>query len=69
MIRRKKQAQNKKTFAKKTQRALSELADMPKKCSTCSAQFDPKDDHCLDNWIIRQSPKGVSMFCDACYAA
>lgn len=69
MIRRKKQAQNKKKFAKKMQGALNELADMPKKCSTCSAKFNPKDDHCLDNWMIRQTIEGVSMFCDTCYAA
>lgn len=67
--RRKKQVAAQKGAQKKMQGALNELAGLPKKCSTCSVKFDPKDDHCLDNWMIRQTPEGVSMFCDVCYAA
>ena len=65
-IKRRRQKADAKNAKKNVQKALNELASIPKACHKCSADFDPKSDFCLDNWVVNVSDRGIHMFCDVC---
>jgi len=65
-MKRRKQRAEVKIAKKDAQKALKELARTPDTCHDCGADFDPKSDFCLDNWIVNVSDSGIHMFCDVC---
>jgi hypothetical protein len=65
-IRRNSEKREKKKAKKQIQSALSELATVPDRCSSCSESFDPKNNFHLDNWIITVNDEGIHMICNIC---
>jgi len=65
-IRRNAERKAKKRCKKQIEHAIEDMNKTPHGCTKCQAQFDPKNNFHLDNWMIRVIDAGVEMYCNKC---
>ena len=64
----KKNKVKKKHLARVLERASSQLASLPRQCSTCSLEFDPKVPDAINTWHVTLSPTSTTLACPECFA-
>jgi len=58
-----------KEVRKKLKDAARHVSAMPKQCSACKTQFDPKEAGSLDSWRVSVGPEGTHIICPSCFSA
>lgn len=58
-----------KRAARNLEAAMGQALDLTRKCSGCSAPFDPRSAEMLDTWRVRADGNGVTLSCALCQGA